>query len=306
MPVVSQWLFGTKDPSKLSAEQKETLSSIGGLIGAGVGAVSGGGTADIVSGSQAAQNAVNNNALEEAREAVKILENAALKDKPESQIDVARNAGVKIGAAAADGTLGSVGYGIDALNAVAYCLGGETGLCQQARSQFDRKTAEGFDSLFATIDSVMNPETYKATYELFQRAKGGDLAAEEALVTFIGSVAKKNPNTSVLKNTSAIKKVDDLTELKTAEDAAKLAKKGEAFYKTNAEAAKAADAMGYTKIKETVHGQTIFYDGKQYITRDIDAHNGGVWKMAYSVKDLGSKSTRRGTFNADLSKQIGD
>ncbi|WP_037587878.1 VENN motif pre-toxin domain-containing protein, partial [Stenoxybacter acetivorans] len=54
-------LFGTKDSSKLSAEQKETLSSIGGLIGAGVGAVSGGSTADIVSGSQAAQNAVVNN-----------------------------------------------------------------------------------------------------------------------------------------------------------------------------------------------------------------------------------------------------
>ncbi|WP_051940906.1 VENN motif pre-toxin domain-containing protein [Stenoxybacter acetivorans] len=61
IPVVSQWLFGTKDSSKLSAEQKETLSSIGGLIGAGVGAIGGGSTADVVSGSQAAQNAIDNN-----------------------------------------------------------------------------------------------------------------------------------------------------------------------------------------------------------------------------------------------------
>jgi filamentous hemagglutinin len=35
------------------------------------------------------------------------------------------------------------------------------------------------------------------------------------------------------------------------------------------------------------------------------AHNGGVWKVAESVKALGSKKSRIGTFDADLT-QIGD
>jgi RHS repeat-associated protein len=47
------------------------------------------------------------------------------------------------------------------------------------------------------------------------------------------------------------------------------------------------------------HGQQIFYDGKKYITRDIDAHNGGVWKM------FDRKGWRLGTFDKNLNK-IGD
>jgi hypothetical protein len=47
------------------------------------------------------------------------------------------------------------------------------------------------------------------------------------------------------------------------------------------------------------HGQQIFYDGKKYITRDIDAHNGGVWKM------FDRKGRRLGTFDKNLNK-IGD
>ena len=35
-----------------------------------------------------------------------------------------------------------------------------------------------------------------------------------------------------------------------------------------------------------------------YITADIDGHIGGVWKAANSVKGLGSRSTRLGTFDA--------
>uniref|UniRef100_UPI0014705F38 VENN motif pre-toxin domain-containing protein n=1 Tax=Stenoxybacter acetivorans TaxID=422441 RepID=UPI0014705F38 len=61
-PVVSQWLYGTSDPEKLTAEQKKTLSSISGLIGAGAGAFSGD-VSSIVAGSQVAQNAVDNNLL---------------------------------------------------------------------------------------------------------------------------------------------------------------------------------------------------------------------------------------------------
>ncbi|MFZ6050156.1 toxin C-terminal domain-containing protein [Pseudomonas sp. CR3202] len=79
-----------------------------------------------------------------------------------------------------------------------------------------------------------------------------------------------------------------------------------AVYKTNKEAKLAAEALGFTKISETTHGgQAIYKNGGMYITRDLDGHNGGAWKMADSIKGLGSKNTRLGTYDVNL-KRIGD
>ncbi|AZI59449.1 hypothetical protein EH165_06560 [Nakamurella antarctica] len=39
---------------------------------------------------------------------------------------------------------------------------------------------------------------------------------------------------------------------------------------------------------------------KNFITQDIDIYNGGTWKMAKSVAALGSKTTRSGTYDYDL------
>jgi len=80
----------------------------------------------------------------------------------------------------------------------------------------------------------------------------------------------------------------------------------EPVYKTTKEAKAAAEALGFKKISETVHdGQAVFKRGKDFITRDLDGHNGGAWKMADSVKNLGSKETRSGTFDVNLNR-IGD
>jgi len=80
----------------------------------------------------------------------------------------------------------------------------------------------------------------------------------------------------------------------------------EAAYKTTKEAKKAAEILGFKQIKETIHnGQAVFKRDNYYITRDLDGHNGGAWKMAKSVKALGSKETRMGTFDANLNL-IGD
>ena len=78
---------------------------------------------------------------------------------------------------------------------------------------------------------------------------------------------------------------------------------------TAAQATAAAKALGYRKISETSHGQPVFErisgKGPRFITPDVDMHNGGVWKGANSIRGLGSKTTRSGTFNADLGR-IGD
>ncbi|MBW8776594.1 MAG: hypothetical protein JF596_16750 [Stenotrophomonas sp.] len=39
-----------------------------------------------------------------------------------------------------------------------------------------------------------------------------------------------------------------------------------------------------------------------FISRDVDGHNGGAWKAAKSVKALGSRDTRLGTFDSNLKK----
>ena len=68
------------------------------------------------------------------------------------------------------------------------------------------------------------------------------------------------------------------------------------------EVTKSAEKLGYQKTNYRSHGQTVYYNSrnKTYITRDVDGHNGGVWKMAKSVKGLASKETRMGTYDENL------
>ena len=54
-------LFGQTDGSRLSAEQKETVTAITGLIGTAAGAALGSTPADVAQGSLNAKNAVENN-----------------------------------------------------------------------------------------------------------------------------------------------------------------------------------------------------------------------------------------------------
>ncbi|MDO9865814.1 polymorphic toxin-type HINT domain-containing protein, partial [Glaesserella parasuis] len=91
-----------------------------------------------------------------------------------------------------------------------------------------------------------------------------------------------------------------------------LATKGEVYY-TTPEATEAAKKLGFEKTNQTIKGEAIYKDNKgRYITVDVGngrnkggAHNGGVWKMADSIKNLGKKETRMGTYDANLNR-IGD
>nr|WP_253199062.1 toxin C-terminal domain-containing protein [Clostridium gasigenes] len=63
--------------------------------------------------------------------------------------------------------------------------------------------------------------------------------------------------------------------------------------------------MGFERTNYKSHGKPVYKKGRRYITPDVDSHNGGTWKMADSVKDLGSKRTRTGTYDFKLDR-IGD
>ncbi|WP_193004338.1 VENN motif pre-toxin domain-containing protein [Neisseria yangbaofengii] len=71
-PLIGNYLYGEKDGSKLTAEQKETVTAITNLLGTATGAAVGNSTANAVQGSLNADSAVENNALETAWDVVNI------------------------------------------------------------------------------------------------------------------------------------------------------------------------------------------------------------------------------------------
>ena len=76
-------------------------------------------------------------------------------------------------------------------------------------------------------------------------------------------------------------------------------------YRTTADATRAAETLGFSKINQRVAGEAVYRRGNRFITRDRTGHNGGAWKMADSVNNLARKETRMGTFDSNLNR-IGD
>ncbi|TKI22122.1 hypothetical protein FCO27_16950 [Bacillus pumilus] len=70
-----------------------------------------------------------------------------------------------------------------------------------------------------------------------------------------------------------------------------------------------AKQLGYSATNYISKGAKVYKRGKgkgpKYITRDNDGHTGGTWKGASTVKNLASKKTRSGTYDAEL-RRIGD
>ena len=59
---------------------------------------------------------------------------------------------------------------------------------------------------------------------------------------------------------------------------------------------------GYKRTKYKSHGQSVYTNGKDFISPDKDGHNGGVWKRAKTLKDLESRDTRMGTYDEFLNR----
>ncbi len=78
------------------------------------------------------------------------------------------------------------------------------------------------------------------------------------------------------------------------------------------EAEKLIVEQGYRKTNIRLHGRTVYYNSKQrknlqYITYDVDGHNGGVWKAGDKkwVDNGGRSASRSGTYDENL-KKIGN
>jgi hypothetical protein len=75
--------------------------------------------------------------------------------------------------------------------------------------------------------------------------------------------------------------------------------------------AQLAETLGYQRTNYLVKGQPVYYkanapEGERYISPDVGSgngtgsHNGGVWKAASSPADLWNKTTRSGTYDANM------
>jgi hypothetical protein len=80
-------------------------------------------------------------------------------------------------------------------------------------------------------------------------------------------------------------------------------------FATNSQAVQAAQKLGYQRTNYVSSGQTVMKATKKapsgapnYITRDVDMHNGGAFKGASSPSNLASKTTRCGTYDACLNR----
>ncbi len=78
------------------------------------------------------------------------------------------------------------------------------------------------------------------------------------------------------------------------------------------EAEKLIVEQGYRKTNIHLHGRSVYYNPKQpnniqYITYDVDGHNGGVWKAGNKkwAEGGGRSASRSGTYDENLNR-IGD
>lgn len=67
-----------------------------------------------------------------------------------------------------------------------------------------------------------------------------------------------------------------------------------------------AEAMGFQDTGTSSHNARVYRQGRNYISRDLDSHHGGAWKLARNPRHLGNPNQRFGTYNKDLTVRIGD
>ncbi|MEN4791127.1 VENN motif pre-toxin domain-containing protein [Pantoea agglomerans] len=288
---IAEKYWGADTPEKIAAlgqEDREQLSLLGTLAAGLAGGMAGNSSAAATSGAVAGKNAVENNSLALVARGCAAL--SPCRNKVAEQL-------LEIGAKA-----GIVGLAGAAIKDVA-----------------DKMTSDELDHL-VTLEMMGNDEiTGKYLNSLQDKYApantGGDqLAGTEGTGKLENPVQDGNKGTSLstpdqsgdqrVSNTGNTDGVPDtggnttITPIpeQNKDDLAYLALKGK-------EAQEAAGKLGFDrripaqKAPFNSHGQPVYYDGKNYITPDIDSHNvTNGWKM------FNSKGKRIGTYDSELNR----
>ncbi|WP_307568598.1 VENN motif pre-toxin domain-containing protein [Pantoea anthophila] len=285
---IAQQLYPGVKRDDLSEEQRQTISALGTLAAGLAGGVVGDSTGNAVAGAQAGKNALENNNLALVARGCAAL--SPCRNKVAEQL-------LEIGAKA-----GIAGLAVVAIKDVA-----------------DRMTSDELDHL-VTLQMMGNDEiTGKYLSSLQDKYApsntGGDqLAGTESIGKLVNPVQDENKGTSLVTpdrsdeqgagNTGNTESAPDTGGNTTVtpiseqnkDDLAYLALKGK-------EAQEAAGKLGFDrripapKAPFNSHGQPVYFDGKTYITPDIDSHNvTNGWKI------FDRKGKRMGTYDSDLNR----
>ena len=195
--IVGEQLRNGRYVENIDTKEQANILSYSRLIAGTVVGLTGG---DVNVAAEAAQTAVLNNTLafDKIRKEVDDLKKEYFDSDGEvkTYIEMVGKAAVNAAFGAADGTLGTVDYGIDTLNAAVYCSSGWTPtLCGQARATLAPKNKAIVDS----FQAGMNPDTYKAFAQTLALSAGGDKEAGTVVTTFLIFSINKKPNVQVLK-----------------------------------------------------------------------------------------------------------
>lgn len=278
-----------KDLSTLSEEQKQTVSALATISAGMAGGLAGDSTGSAVAGGQAGKNAAENNSLALVARGCAVA--APCRTKVAEQL-------LEIGAKA--GIAGLAGAAV--------------------KDMADKMTSDELEHL-VTLEMMGNDEIIAKYVSLLHDKyapshTGGNLLPEtlpghtgnntgsvDTGPNHTGNTNRQNDsgsnntgNTEGAPNTGGNTTITPIPNGPSKDDIAYLALKGK-------EAQEAASNLGFDrrippqKAPFNSHGQPVFYDGKNYITPDIDSHNvTNGWKM------FNSKGKRIGTYDSGLNR----
>ena len=283
--LVMNQLYPGKAVGDLSETEKQTISALGTLAAGLAGGVIGDSTADAVSGAQAGKNAVENNLFGKA-----LVEGCAIAAPCRTKVaEQVLEIGVKAGI---------------------------TGIV--AKEIADKISAEELDHLI-TLKMTGNDDITSKYLGLLEGKygpsnTGGDQIADSGptntggnqtatgnVPTHTGNNQASGQGTTNTGNTEGVPDTGGNTTItpipeQNKDDLAYLALKGK-------EAQEAAKNLGFDrrippqKAPFDSHGQPVFYNGKNYITPDVDSHNvSNGWKL------FNSKVKRISTYDSELNK----
>ncbi|MNW46526.1 hypothetical protein D3C74_238250 [compost metagenome] len=110
-----------------------------------------------------------------------------------------------------------------------------------------------------------------------------------------------SPDTSPLDALIALSSISLPGVKGKPENPLKTQKAGKTLKLTSTQAGDLANYLGFKIVKgASIKKQPVYTNGKIFISPDVDSHIGGVWKAAKTIKDLGSKETRYGTYDVFL------
>lgn len=278
-------LFPGKTAEQLSESEKQQVSALSQLAVGLAGGLATGDTAGAVTGGQAGKNAVENNLLGKA-----LVEGCAIAAPCRTKVaEQLLEIGVKAGI---------------------------TGIV--AKEIADKISAEELDHLI-TLKMTGNDDITRKYLGLLEGKygpsnTGGDQIADSGptntggnqtatgnVPTHTGNNQASGQGTTNTGNTEGVPDTGGNTTItpipeQNKDDLAYLALKGK-------EAQEAAKNLGFDrrippqKAPFDSHGQPVFYNGKNYITPDVDSHNvSNGWKL------FNSKGKRIGTYDSELNK----